>query len=250
MNSPRLRSPSSPLPLLLFPSSLLRLLLPLLSPLSLLRLLLLFAAVVPASAQWSIPTTDVKDASALKPPAGYRVAVLEWQDLECPVCARAFPLIKAAVQAERVPWVERDFPLHFHVWSFDAAVAARYFDSVRGPVFGNEFRAQTFASQSSIHTQEDIAQFAATFAANHQVPWPSKLDPDGKLAAAVNRDYDAGLTFGLRHTPTVFIVTNGANGAPRYTEVTDFDDLQNIIHTAVQQVGGVSDTTAPASKSH
>ena len=218
----------------------------------LLPLLLLFAAVLPASAQWSIPTTDVKDASALKPPAGYRVAVLEWQDLECPVCARAFPLVKAAVEAERVPWVERDFPLHFHVWSFDAAVAARYFDSVKtgpggGPIFGNEFRAQVFASQSSIHTQEDIAQFAATFAANHHVPWPSKLDPDGKLAAAVNRDYDAGLNFGLRHTPTVFVVTNGANGAQRYTEITDFDDLQNILHAAVQQVGGVSDTPAPRS---
>lgn len=49
---------------------------------------LLAASLAPAQ---PAPFTNVKDSSMLKPPAGYRVAVLEWEDLECPDCARAFP---------------------------------------------------------------------------------------------------------------------------------------------------------------
>jgi protein-disulfide isomerase len=57
---------------------------------------LLFAATAPAHAQFGAPPpgTQVKDASALKPPAGSRVAIVEFADLECPACASANPLVK------------------------------------------------------------------------------------------------------------------------------------------------------------
>ena len=68
-----------------------------------------------ASAQAAAPFTNVKDSSSLKPPAGYRVAVVEWEDLECPDCARAFPLVKEVTDRLHVPWVQHDFPLKFHI---------------------------------------------------------------------------------------------------------------------------------------
>jgi hypothetical protein len=36
----------------------------------------------------------VNDPSALKPPPGARVAIIEFEDLECPDCANANPLLK------------------------------------------------------------------------------------------------------------------------------------------------------------
>src|ERR1035438_10266360 len=74
------------------------------------------------------PPTQVHDASALRPPAGARVAIVEFEDMECPDCARANPLLKEASTRYHIPWIRHDFPLPFHAWSFNAAVNARWFD--------------------------------------------------------------------------------------------------------------------------
>ena len=51
-----------------------------------------------ARAQFNVPPagTQVHDPSILKPPAGARVAIVEWEDMECPDCARANPLLREA----------------------------------------------------------------------------------------------------------------------------------------------------------
>src|ERR1700685_2429443 len=91
-------------------------------------LVLAFAAYVflgspAAHAQFGPPDrgTAVHDPSALRPPAGARVAIIEFEDLECPDCARANPLLKEAAAKYKIPWVRHDFPLPFHAWSFNAA---------------------------------------------------------------------------------------------------------------------------------
>src|ERR1700722_8383616 len=78
------------------------------------------AAVPPGSGN------TFKDTSMFKPPAGAKVAILEFQDLECPACAHAFPIVHAAVAHYNIPLMEKDFPLQQHIWSFDAAIWARY----------------------------------------------------------------------------------------------------------------------------
>jgi len=207
----------------------------------------LLAATATAGAWAQAPDkTIVKDSEPLKPPAGYRVAVVEWQDLECPLCAATFPVVKAAVEDTHVPWVEHDFPLHFHIWSFDAAVDARYIDQVKGHATGDEFRGQIFAAQSYLHSKEDVATMAKKFAAQHGFQWPFLVDPQGKIAEAVKADYSLGEHVGINHTPTVFVVTNGRNGAAQYTEVADRTRLESVIQTAIGQVGGVKDGPAAA----
>src|SRR5471030_1991829 len=88
-------------------------------------LLAVAAACLPA--QFSPPPqgTPVHDPSALRPPVGARVAIVEFEDLECPDCARANPLLKEAAGKYKIPWVRHDFPLPFHAWSFNAAVNGR-----------------------------------------------------------------------------------------------------------------------------
>src|SRR5581483_7013509 len=107
--------------------------------------------VVPgARAQFGAPpTTNVHDPSVLKPPAGARVAIIEFEDMECPDCANANPLLKEAAAKYNIPWVRHDFPLPFHPWSFQAAVNARWFDT-KSKKLGDEYRDAVFASQPSI----------------------------------------------------------------------------------------------------
>src|ERR1700722_11688530 len=90
----------------------------------------LFAATPGARAQFSAPpTTIVHDPAALKPPAGSRVAIVEFEDMECPDCANANPVLREAAAKYNIPWIRHDFPLPFHPWSFQAAVNARWFDT-------------------------------------------------------------------------------------------------------------------------
>lgn len=194
-------------------------------------------------AQSAAPLTNVKDSAPLKPPAGYRVAIVEWQDMECPVCARAFPIAKEDSESSHVPWVEHEFPIRYHVWSRDAAIDARFFEG-KSKAVADEFRGEIFAAQPFLHTKDDIKTFAQKFASQHGIQWPFVVDPQGNLAAAVQADEDLGLKVGIDHTPSIFVVTNGANGAQQYREVQDYSQMAEMLRSAIQQVGGVKEPSA------
>jgi protein-disulfide isomerase len=195
-------------------------------------LLLLLAPA--ARAQFGAPpTTPVHDATALKPPAGARVAIVEFEDLECPDCANANPLLKEAAAKYGIPWVRHDFPLPMHNWSFQAAVNARFFDSKepRTNAIGNDYRDYIFANQISIETPAQLRQFTQRFADAHKIPLPVFIDPTGKFEQEVKADYVLGQKIGIEHTPTIWIVTNAAHAAP-FVEVVDRSRLFQLIDQA------------------
>ena len=175
-------------------------------------------------------------ASVLKPPQGARVAIVEFDDLECPMCARENPVLKDASGKYHVPWVRHDFPLPQHNWSFQAAVNARWFDT-QGKNLGNDYRNAVFADQINIETKDDLRNFTQKFAQQHGVALPFVMDPQGKLAAEVKSDYALGQRLGVHQTPTAWIVTDGTGGAARYREVTDFNKLYTMLDEAVGQTG-------------
>src|SRR5271163_4850988 len=127
---------------------------------------------------------------ALRPPKGSQVAIVVFEDLQCPQCGRVAPLLAQASQTYKIPLVQHDFPLPMHNWSFDAAVLARYFDTHSKDI-GNEFRETVFAHQMEINPK-NLRGFAEKFAADHKIGLPFVLDPDGKLAAMVRADKDVG----------------------------------------------------------
>jgi len=207
------------------------------STLALVAILALVAAAsfaVPAHAQFGAPpTTQVHDASALKPPPGARVAIIEFEDLECPDCANANPLLKEAAAKYNIPWVRHDFPLPQHNWSFQAAVNARFFDT-KSKTLGNDYRDAVFANQVSIETLDELQQFTQRFASSHGVALPFAIDPMGRLSQQVKDDRDLGQRVGVEHTPTIWIVTNAAH-APPFVEVVDRGRLFQLIDQALAE---------------
>ena len=65
-----------------------------------------------------------QDPALLRPPKGAQVALVVFQDLECPKCRIDSPLEEQAAKAHKIPLVLHDFPLPMHKWSFNAAVIA------------------------------------------------------------------------------------------------------------------------------
>lgn len=207
----------------------------------------MFGAVPAARAQFGgPPTTTVHDPAALRPPAGSRVAIVEFEDMECPDCGNANPVLKEAAAKYNIPWVRHDFPLPFHAWSFQAAVNARWFDT-KSKKIGDDYRDQVFANQPSISNLDVLRKFTENYAKNHNIALPFALDPQGKLAAEVKADYALGQRIGIEHTPTIWITTADSKGAP-FVEVVDRTKLFQLIDQAIADTKSASVKTAPVKK--
>jgi protein-disulfide isomerase len=177
------------------------------------------------------------DTSALRPPKGASVALVAFEDLQCPDCADAEALLIEASTKYNVPLVRRDFPLPSHNWSFEAHVMARYFDTqnkdaqsksgVNALPLGEQFRRWVFANQSSIN-KANLRGMAERFADQHAMELPANYDPKGELKKLVVADYALGQQVGVFHTPTVFVVSVSQRGAP-FVEAVDREKLFAMI---------------------
>ncbi len=172
--------------------------------------LLLLVAPLAATAQTSVPPNQVssfKDTSSFKPPAGAKVAVIEYEDLECPACARAFPSVHAAVNHYHIPIEEFDFQIPAHMWSHDGAIFAHYLKAKVSPELAEEFRRETFASQYRIASKDDLHNWEQQFMKDHGKQMPFVVDPTGQYDREVNASTAEGQKIGVQETPTIVVVT-------------------------------------------
>ena len=199
---------------------------------------------LPAAAQRIVPPNDpaphFKDTSVLKLPAGERVALIEFEDLECPACAHAAPIIKTALEHYKIPYVRYDFPLQMHIWSRDAAITARYLQDKVSPDAGETFRRDVFANQNSIASKDDLNNFTHRWFDAKHLQMPFVMDPSGRFAAEVQADQTLGERVGLLETPSIFVVdTKG------WIQVRDITQLYSVIDNAMAE-----SKAAPATSAH
>jgi protein-disulfide isomerase len=184
--------------------------------------------VLPISAQ--AQSGPYRDTSMLRAPAGVPVAIYEFEDLECPACAHAFPIVHEAVEKYKIPLIRKDFPLKMHIWSWDAAVIARYIQDKISPQAAEDYRRAVFANQISIASKEDLNAFTQKYFQQHGRVMPFVIDPNGLFAAEVRADQTLGERINLHQTPSIFIVTQKG-----FTEVTDVSQLYAMLDTAIAE---------------
>lgn len=204
----------------------------------------LFAALAIAALSIS---AHAADGSSLKPPPGARVAIVVFEDLECPDCARAYPVVWDTANAHHVPVVLHDFPLQMHPWSFDAAVFARYFDT-KSEKLGNDFRGYIFKNQTEIN-KGNLRQYVEKFGNDNKAPLPFAPDPEGKLKDKVIADRDLGTQIGLQHTPTIFVVGDGGPATPA-VEVNDRSQLGQIVDDMLAKAPPAKSAAKTTTKAH
>jgi protein-disulfide isomerase len=186
-----------------------------------------------SGAQTSVPPNQVShfsDTSMLKPPAGAKVAIIEWEDLECPYCAHAFPFVHIAINHYKIPLVRYDFHIPSHAWSHEGALYARYLEDKVSPEVATQFRRQLFASQMKIANKDDLNRFTKEFFAAHGKELPAVWDPTGQLEREVNEGDVLGHRLNSRmYTPTIIVVT-----PTEWIEVKDVEDLNEAIEKAMR----------------
>jgi protein-disulfide isomerase len=182
------------------------------------------------------------DGSGLKPPPGAKVAIVMFEDMECPSCAANYPLVEEAGKANHVPVVLRDFPLGpKHPWSFEAAIWARFFDT-KSEETGRSFRAYIFKNQAQI-APGNLRQYVEKFGNDNHIPLPFAYDPEGKLKAKVQADHDLGMSIGINQTPTIFVVTNTES-----RQVEKVDQISQIVEEMQKKATPAAPTKAAATK--
>ena len=193
--------------------------------------LLIFASLALLFGSLSAAAQDTT-ATVFRPPKGAHVAIVVFEDLQCPMCRRTAPLVEQASKTYKIPVVRHDFPLPMHNWSYQAAIMARYFDTFSKSM-GNDFRDYIFENQLDV-TPQTLRGYAEKFAAAHKVDLPFVIDPNNKFAAEVNADRNLGTAIKIDHTPTVYIVSSRNPNKP-YVEVKDNNQLYSTIDAMMKE---------------
>lgn len=136
------------------------------------------------------------------------VRVVIFEDLQCPDCADFRVMLDKQLLPKygaRVAFEHRDFPLPKHTWARKAAIASRYFESVK-PALAVEYRRTTMAHLTEI-TPDNFNDRLVTFAKAHSLDAENALASlsDKSLAALVEQDYQDAVARGIGKTPTVLV---------------------------------------------
>ena len=158
------------------------------------------------------------------------MAIYEFEDLECPACAHAFPIVHAAVDRYKIPLIRHDFPLQMHLWSRDAAINARYLQDKVSKEAAEQYRRDVFANQQAISSKDDLVAFTRKWFGEHKIQEPFVMDPNGLFAAEVQADSRLGERIGLIHTPTIFVIYPQG-----WVQVTDVSQLYTVLDNAIAQ---------------
>src|SRR3954469_14310482 len=196
---------------------------------TLLRITFLLLLALIATVALRAQTPSPAQANILRPPAGAKVALVEFADLQCPDCARAAPLVEEAARTYKIPVTVYDFPLPQHPWAYDAAVFARYFrtKSTKANPLETKFRLYIYENQSAV-TPQNLRSYVDKFAKANKVIVPLVVDPQGKLASLIRADKDKGVAVSIQHTPTIYVVSAKRSGSP-FVEVVDRNNLFALI---------------------
>jgi protein-disulfide isomerase len=196
-------------------------------------------AAMPLVAQQSLPSANAdevfKDTSMLKPPPGARIAIIEWQDLTCPACAYAFPIVHGAIAHYNIPLIEKDFLLggeHAMRGDLEAALWARYLQDKVSPKTADDYRGAVFAAQNSIANKDDMLAFTRRFFQSHGLQMPFVADPTGELKKEVDADRALGDKLGLKYTPCIIVCTQH-----EWIHVTKVDQLYQAIDQLEAKLG-------------
>lgn len=171
-----------------------------------------------------------------------KVVVVNYDDFECPYCARAhqtlFPqLLKE--YGDRVAYIYKDFPLsEIHAWAIHAAVNANCIAAQNNDAYW-EFADYIHNNRQVVSAEKDLtAQFAALDKIALNLGEKFNLDQSKLQACVKEQKTDAvvasqkeGAALGVDGTPTMFINGEMLDGA------RSADEIRAAFDAALQRAG-------------
>jgi protein-disulfide isomerase len=164
-----------------------------------------------------------------KGPDDAPVTIVEYSDFQCPYCSKAYQTIENEVlkkYGKKVRFIFKHFPLDFHPWAMNAAIASECAALQKKDAFwklySNFFEKQTEINPDNLKTKViewiakeglDKTQFEKCY--------------DGKeTKAKVEKDRQEGMSIGVSGTPGFFVngvFLGGAMPAEKFKEVIEYE---------------------------
>ncbi len=136
------------------------------------------------------------------------VTIIEFGDLECPFCARAFNEIETVVNTThkgKVRLIFKHFPLNIHPWAMQAAIAAECVRRQNPKAFW-PFVNAVYRDQGAINPQnirDHVATYVGQLGLDQQVLNACIMAPGAE--AQVIQDRDDGNVIAVNSTPTFLV---------------------------------------------
>jgi len=149
------------------------------------------------------PVQNISTANApSKGDANAAVTIVMFTDFQCPACSRTHPILTDILKkyGNEIRFVVRDFPLDdLHPQARKAAEAAAAAHA-QGKFF--EYIELLYKNQNALDVVS-LKKYASQTGLNR-----IKFDADlasGKFAAEIQKDYEDGILYGIKSTPTIFV---------------------------------------------
>lgn len=136
------------------------------------------------------------------------VTIIEFGDLECPFCARAFSEIETVVNTThkgQVRLIFKHFPLSIHPWAMQGAIAAECVRRQNPKAFWS-FVSDIYRDQGAINPQnlrQHVDTYVEKLGLDQQVLNACIMAPAAE--AQVTQDRDDGNAIGVNSTPTFLV---------------------------------------------
>jgi protein-disulfide isomerase len=167
----------------------------------------IFGLVLPFRQDFVEQLIDTRNQPSIGP-ARAPVRIVEYADLECPMCAYFQQFLESDLlshYAGRVRVVFKEFPLSFHPWSTNAAVANECAEQIDPSRFLN-YRSLIFANQQIIsvtNLREQLLSLGEQAGLN-RINLSSCLDAKASLSR-IEASRSEAQALGVNQTPTFFV---------------------------------------------
>ena len=174
-----------------------------------------------------------KDVPSLGP-ANAPVTVVEYADLQCPMCARLHEFLEKELlpkYGDKIRVVFKEFPLPFHDWSATAAVANECAYQIKPSAFPR-FRTLIFANQNVINASNvrEVLLGLGDDAGVDRTELAACIESKASLAR-VESGRQEGEDLGIPKTPTCFVngrIVIGMPPEPTWESIVDAALLAGI----------------------
>jgi protein-disulfide isomerase len=165
---------------------------------------------------------------ATQGPTNALVTLVEYSDLECPVCARFHEELETEIvpkYGDKLRVVFKEFPLvTIHDWALTGAIAAQCTYQI-DPSKYVAFRSAVYKNQESIsadHARDMLLHFGAEAGVDN-MKLAACIDSQGSLSR-VEANMHEGDALGVNQTPTNYINGRVLVGAPPSTDIDKLID--------------------------
>lgn len=155
----------------------------------------------------------LNEAKLIKENGETKVIVVNFSDMQCPVCKTAHESLKSLYNTAGVKMVFRYFPLSIHKY---ASISAKAVEAARQMGKGFEMIDLLFEKQEEWSIEPKIEDKLIEYAVNLGLDganFREKLN-SGEVATAVQQDINVGDSLRLSGTPTIYV--NGEQVAPGF----------------------------------